>query len=91
MDIYFEPRKDVLMKEEVSIMLEKNDWGQVLDGLTCRAEQYELTAKYHDGDSVEEAILEVRDAAEARDLAEEYRRLSEQIRGQLQTKKNEVG
>ncbi len=82
------------MNEEVSITLEENDpcvavklsrtsWGQIIDGLTCRAEQYELTAMYHSGASVQGEILEVRDADEARDLAQCYHRLVLQIRGQL--------
>ena len=71
------------MNNEVSITLGKNAWGQILDGLTCRAEQYELTAKYHSGESVQGEILEVCDADEARDLAQCYHRLVLQIRGQL--------
>lgn len=83
MDIEYRSRKDVFMNEEVSVSLEKKDWGQIIDGIACRAEQYELTAKCHDGVLVEGTILEVRGADEARDLAQWYRRLSEQIRGQL--------
>ena len=71
------------MNKEVSITLTENDWGQIMDGLTCRAEQYELTAEYHAGETVEGGILEVRDADEARELADLYRQLSEQIRHQL--------
>jgi hypothetical protein len=71
------------MSHEVSITLDKNDWGQIIDGLTCRAEQYELTGKYYDGASGEGEILDVRGAVEARGLALWYRRLVQQIRGQL--------
>ena len=74
-----------IMNSEVSITLEKDDWGQIIDGLICRAEQYEQTAEYHDGVSVEGMILEVRDAGEARNLAQWYRRLTEQIKRQLKT------
>jgi hypothetical protein len=79
------------MNKEVSITLTENDWGQIIDGLTCRAEQYELTAKYHAGESVRGEILAVSDADEARELALWYRRLVEQIRGQLKDAENEVG
>ena len=71
------------MKRQVTITLDENDWGQIIDGLTCRAEQCEWTAQYHECGYVDEDILEVRDADEARNLAEWYRRLVEQIRSQL--------
>ncbi len=71
------------MKRQVTITLEGNDWGQIMDGLSCRAEQYEWTAQYHECGYVDEGILEVRDAAEAQNLAGWYRRLVEQIRIQL--------
>jgi len=71
------------MKKKITIELESIEWSQIIDGLTCRAEQYELTAQYHECGYVDEDILEVRDADEARNLAEWYRRLVEQIRSQL--------
>lgn len=71
------------MKRQVTITLDENDWGQVMDGLSCRAEQYELTAQYHECGCANGDILEVRDADEARNLAGWYRRLVEQIRSQL--------
>jgi len=82
------------MKKEGTIPREENDpcvavslcrtsWGQIMDGLSCRAEQYEFTAQYHECGYVDENILEVRDAVEARNLAEWYRRLVENIRKQL--------
>jgi hypothetical protein len=72
------------MKRNVTIALEENDWGQIIDGLTCRAEEYELTAQYHETGYAENYILEVRDAKEAKNLAQWYRRLVKQIRKQLQ-------
>jgi hypothetical protein len=71
------------MNKKVTIELEDNDWGQILDGLTCRAEQYELTAEYYEGGYVDDEVFIVRDAEEARNLAEWCRRLIEQIRKQL--------
>ena len=79
------------MMKPIAITLEENDWGQIIDGLTYRAEQYELTAECHEGGSVDGEILEVRDAAEARELARCYHQLVEQIRGQLGAVKNEMG
>lgn len=71
------------MKKAVLITLEENDWGQIIAGLTCRAEQYELTADYYEGGYVESEVLLVRDSDEALYLAEWYRRLVKQIRGSL--------
>ncbi len=71
------------MKRTVAIELEVNDWGQIIDGLTSRAEQYEQTVNYYEGGYAEGEILLVRDADEARVLAEWYRRLVGQIRIQL--------
>ena len=75
------PHKSTRMKK--TIALDDNDWGQVIDGLTCRAEQYELTAQYHETGFADGDILEVRDANEARNLANWYRRIVEEIRRQL--------
>ena len=66
-----------------SIELDENDWGQIMDGLICRAEDYERTARYHETGFADDLIIEVRDAGEARNLANWYRRMAEDIRGQL--------
>ncbi|MBN2783898.1 MAG: hypothetical protein JXR25_03660 [Pontiellaceae bacterium] len=71
------------MYHEISITLKRNDWGQIIDGLICQAEQYELTARYHSGVSVDGEILDVCDANEARSLADWYHRIAEDIRRQL--------
>jgi len=76
-------REYARMEKKTTITLEDNDWGQIMDGLTCRAEQYELTAQYHETGYADDFILEVCDAAEARNLAGWYRRLVEEIRSQL--------
>lgn len=68
------------MKKNVTIELEENDWGQIVDGLTCRAEEYERTAQYHETGFADDYILETRDAAEARNFAEWYQRLAGEIR-----------
>lgn len=71
------------MKRKVTIELEDNDWGQIMDGLTCRAEDYARTAQFHETGCVDDYILEVRDTDEARNLAAWYRRLVEDIRNQV--------
>ena len=70
------------MRMKKTIELDENDWGQVMDGLTCRAEDYERTAHYHETGFADDLILEVRDAAEAHHLANRYRRIVQKIREQ---------
>lgn len=69
---------------EKTITLSENDWGQIIDGLTCRAEDYDRTAQGHESGFSDDYILDVRDAEEARDLARHYRRILQNLRGQLQ-------
>lgn len=71
------------MKTKISIELEIVDWGQVMDGLECRAEQYDRTAHYYEVDGGDECIEEVSSAEEARNLAKWYRRIVKDIRKQL--------
>lgn len=71
----------------ISITLEHSHWGQIIDGLICRVEQYEWTAQYHEGESVEEFILEVRDAEEARNIAGWFRRMIRDINQQRKTQR----
>jgi hypothetical protein len=66
-----------------TIELERVDWGQILDGLTCRAEQYELTAQYHEIGFADGDILEASSAHEANAIATHYREIIEKIREQL--------
>lgn len=33
--------------EQIPVILSRNEWGQIIDGLTCRAEDYEMTARYY--------------------------------------------
>jgi hypothetical protein len=60
---------------KTSVTLDGNEWGQIIDGLVCRAELYEETARYHESGYAENEIAEVRDADEARNLAQVYRRI----------------
>ena len=65
------------------VELNEVDWGQILDGVTCRAEQYELTAQYHETGLADGDILEVRDADEAKNIAAHYREIIGKITEQL--------
>jgi hypothetical protein len=72
-----------------TITLDRNDLGQILDGLTQRMESYDHTAAFLDDKdpNLEGRIIEeVRDAAEARSLAATYRRIINEISRQLPTR-----
>ena len=58
---------------KIAVALEKHEWGQILDGLRCRAETYEETIRYYESGCAGSEIAEVRDVDEARKLAEIYR------------------
>jgi hypothetical protein len=66
-----------------TVELETAEWGQVLDGLTCRAEQYELTVQYYETGVADGEILEVSHGHEARYIAEFYRSIIAKIEQQL--------
>ncbi|MDA3833341.1 MAG: hypothetical protein PF495_08085 [Spirochaetales bacterium] len=68
-----------------SVELNRIDWGQLLDGLRCRAEQYEGTAKYYQNGKAEGEILEVSDVEEAQAIANDYREIIAKIEVQLAT------
>jgi hypothetical protein len=70
--------------ERVSIILTRNEWGQIIDGLTCRAADYEATAQYYETGHADRTIQEVKDAKEARNLAEWYRDLTAKIERQIE-------
>ena len=67
----------------MKVELELVDWWQVIDGLICRAEQYELPANYHETGCADGDILETKDAHEARSIAMHYREIIEKIQKQL--------
>ena len=64
-----------MKKNRTWVALAENEWGQVVDGLICRAELYEETVRYYESGHAEGEIAEVRDEDEARDLAQLYRRI----------------
>ena len=60
---------------KIAVVLDDIEWGQVLDGLRCRAEIYEETVRYYESGHAESEIAEVRDENEARKLADLYRNI----------------
>ena len=71
---------------KATITLDRNDLGQILDGLTQRMESFDHTAAFLDDEDPNlegDIIEEVRDAAEARTLAAHYRRIIDEITRQL--------
>ncbi|MEX2607935.1 MAG: hypothetical protein WD708_11365 [Kiritimatiellia bacterium] len=69
--------------EKRTVELDRLSWGQLLDGLTCRAEQYESTAEYFRTGETDGEILEATDADEAQAIANDYREIIQKIRTQL--------
>jgi hypothetical protein len=57
---------------KIAVVLEDHEWGQILDGLRCRAELYDETVQYYKAGYAESEIAEVKDEEEARDLAMLY-------------------
>jgi hypothetical protein len=66
-----------------TIKLNKIEWGQVLDGLTCRVALYEETVGYYEHCVSYGHIAEVRDADEARIILNYYREIMSKIEKQL--------
>ncbi len=73
-----------ILLDKISIRLTRNDWGQIIEGLESRRASWEVTARYLEGEPVDEAIEECNDAGEARALVATYDRLIEELRSQLQ-------
>ena len=71
------------MSNRVSISLDRNDWGQILEGLEARRASWEVTARYLEGEQVDQVIEECHDAEEARALVAAYDRLIGELRSQL--------
>jgi hypothetical protein len=70
------------IKMKISITLDDTDWGQIIDGLNCRAEIYEATVIYYETGLADGPIAEVTDEEEAQTLAATYRALIENIQRQ---------
>ena len=69
------------MKRQVE--LNEVEWGQVLDGLTCRVVLYEETVGYYEHGVTYGHIADVNGADEAKEIAEYYRDIIWQIENQL--------
>lgn len=67
----------------VAVTLCRTSWGQVLDGLACRAALYEETVGYYEHGVSYGHIAEVRDADEARVILNYYRDIIGKIEKQL--------
>lgn len=67
--------------DTVSIALSRADLGQIRDGLSCRAEDWEQTAIYHESGGMEggEPLLECRNAEEARGIMAHYQDIIRKI------------
>ena len=71
----------------VQLSLPRNFVGQILDGLAVLTEQWDATAAYlSHGEIGEQVIRECSNAEEAESIAEFYRQIASDIRGQLRTK-----
>jgi hypothetical protein len=71
----------------VNIQLERDEAGQIVDGLKVLAEQWEATADYLESGRVREdvAIRECHSAHEARNMMQIYDSIIARIRQQLPT------
>ena len=65
------------------VELSEIEWGQVLDGLTCRVVLYEETVGYYENGVSYGRIAEVSGADDARNIAEYYQRIIIKIENQL--------
>ncbi len=67
---------------KTKIELDDNEWGQIIDGLACRAILYEEAVGYYEYQVTYGEIAEVSGVDEARDLATMYRSIIEKIQRQ---------
>jgi hypothetical protein len=70
---------------KTTVKLDAVEWGQLLDALACRIEQYEETIRYYETGSASSLIEEVRDVKEACALRDNYLHIIEKIGRQLDT------
>lgn len=65
------------------VELSRQEWGQVLDGLTCRVALYEETVGYYKYGVSYGHIVEVNGIEEAQSILRYYRRIIRNIKKQL--------
>ncbi|MBN2702996.1 MAG: hypothetical protein JXR23_02195 [Pontiellaceae bacterium] len=68
---------------KTTVELDAVEWGQVLDALSCRIEQYEETIRFYETGYATSLIEEVRDVEEARFLRDTYQHIVENIRREI--------
>jgi hypothetical protein len=71
--------------ETVTLRLPRGFVGQILDGLEVLIEEWEHTAEYHETGLVRDGVCvrECTDAGEAEEMAGFYRRIREEVAGQV--------
>jgi len=69
--------------KKLKVELNRQEWGQVLDGLACRVALYEETVGYYKYGVSYGHIAEVNDVLEARAILRYYRRIIRNIKKQL--------
>ena len=69
----------------VTLRLDRNDVGQILDGLVCRLEAWQVTQQWFEDGYLEEdqQIEECDDFEEAQRMVKTYERLIQIVREQL--------
>ncbi len=76
------------MAKRYRIELDEQEWGQLLDGLECRAESWRRTAKYLRTEEMPDGeffiIEECSDEEEADGLAARYEGIVQNIKGQME-------
>jgi hypothetical protein len=86
------PRRRKYRVKKYRIELEAHDLGQAVDGLEIRAKQWEDTASYlRTGESPDEFFIpeECRDAEEADNISQHYRRILKQIEEQVERQRKD--
>ncbi len=76
------------MVKRYRIELDEHDWGQLLDGLECRAESWRRNAEYLRTEEMPEGeffvIEEHSDEEEAEEIAARYKEIIKNIRSQME-------
>ncbi len=70
-------------KDAIDIKLPRLDILQIIDALESRAESYEKTAAYFNGEPITEIIEECSDADEAQKIAISFRDIITKIENQM--------
>ena len=74
----------VLMPKSVTLRLDSNDVGQIIEGLECRREAWKRTAEYLETGYANGEIEECSNASEASSIAAFYGRIIAEIQRQAE-------